>query len=196
MSDSPIALASAELGYGRVSYRCAGEGPPVLLLHGGWSDSREWEPVMQRLAGEYRVVAWDAPGCGGSFDPPDGFPLASYAGVAVDLVRALELERPHVVGLSFGAGVAIALYERDPNLPRSLVLASAYAGWAGSLPPEVVAARVESVLASIRGPADEWIDELVPGFFAGHVPDEVLGALRAIMTSARPAGIGGCPGRC
>jgi pimeloyl-ACP methyl ester carboxylesterase len=41
-----------------------------------------------------------------------------------------------VAGLSFGGILALALYRRHPAVPRSLVLASAYAGWGGSLPPE------------------------------------------------------------
>ena len=48
---------------------------------------------------------------------------------------ALGLERPHVAGISLGGALAIELYRRHPDLPRTLVLASGYAGWAGSLPP-------------------------------------------------------------
>jgi pimeloyl-ACP methyl ester carboxylesterase len=47
---------------------------------------------------------------------------------------ALGLLRPHVAGLSFGSVVALELYRRHPLVPKTLVLASAYAGWARSLP--------------------------------------------------------------
>ena len=49
----------------------AGQGPPLVLLHGGVSDSREWRRQIDALAGELSVVAWDAPGCGRSSDPPE-----------------------------------------------------------------------------------------------------------------------------
>jgi pimeloyl-ACP methyl ester carboxylesterase len=81
-------------------------------------------------------VAWDAPGCGGSSDPPDGFRIADYAACLSDFIRKLGLGRPHVVGLSFGATLALELYRLDPELPRALVLASAYAGWSGRCRPK------------------------------------------------------------
>lgn len=46
-----------------------------------------------------------------------------------DMVTALGVERPHLGGLSFGGGLAIAVYERHPHMVRSLVLAAAYARW-------------------------------------------------------------------
>lgn len=55
--------------------------------------------------------------------------MADYAGAVTGFIRALGLERPHLLGLSFGAGSAIEVYGRHPSLVSSLVLASAYAGW-------------------------------------------------------------------
>jgi pimeloyl-ACP methyl ester carboxylesterase len=83
--------------------------------------------------------------CGRSSDPPDRFSMADYADCLAGFVEALGLHRPHVAGLSFGGTLALEFYRRHPALPRTLTLASAYAGWAGSLPPDVVAERLESV---------------------------------------------------
>lgn len=172
-----------------IGFRSAGSGAPVLLLHGAWSDSREWRPQLEGLADDFTVIAWDAPGCGASSDPPENFRLPDYADIAAGLIRSLDLDRPHVVGLSFGGGLAIELYRRHPDLPRSLVLASAYAGWAGSLPPEVVEARVERVLAEADLPPETWVASYLPGFFAGPVPREVIAEMTAIMGDVRAAGI-------
>ena len=90
------------------------------------------------------MVAWDAPGCGRSSDPPETFGMPEYADCLAAFIDALGLERPHVLGLSFGAVLALELYRRHPLVPRTLVLASAYAGWAGSLPAEVVEAAPRS----------------------------------------------------
>ena len=60
--------------------------------------------------------------------------IADYADAVAGLLGALGVERPHVCGLSFGGGLAIAVYGRHPDAVRSLVLAGAYAGWKGSLP--------------------------------------------------------------
>ncbi len=51
------------------------------------------------LSDEVTVVAWDAPGCGGSSDPPETFRLPEYADSLAQFVNRLGLERPHVAGL-------------------------------------------------------------------------------------------------
>src|SRR5215467_2080245 len=122
----------------RIAYERTGEGPPLLLLHGGLSDSREWRRQLDALSDEFTVVAWDAPGCGQSSDPPEDFRLPAYAECLAAFIDALCLGHPHVLGLSFGGGLALELYRRHPALPHTLILASAYAGWAGSLPADVV----------------------------------------------------------
>jgi pimeloyl-ACP methyl ester carboxylesterase len=109
-------------------------------------------PQVEGLRDEFTVVAWDAPGCGRSSDPPEGFRLPDYADRLAGLIDALGLGRPVVLGLSFGAGLALELSRRHPRVPRALVLASAYAGWAGSLPPEVVQERLESCLREPTSP--------------------------------------------
>jgi pimeloyl-ACP methyl ester carboxylesterase len=55
----------------RIAYEQVGDGPPVVLLHGGLSDHREWRRQLLGLADEFTVVAWDAPGCRESSDPPE-----------------------------------------------------------------------------------------------------------------------------
>jgi pimeloyl-ACP methyl ester carboxylesterase len=66
------------------------------------------------------VIAWDAPGAGGSSDPPESFGTAGYADALAGFVAALGLDTPHVVGLSFGGILALALYRRHPGVPRTL----------------------------------------------------------------------------
>ena len=182
-------MDAVEVGGLRIAFRRLGQGPPLLMLHGGVSDGREWRPQMERLADEYDVVAWDAPGCGGSEDPPEGFRLSDYADRAAGLARALGLVRPHVLGLSFGAGLALELYRRHPLLPRTLVLASAYAGWAGSLPPGEVAARLAGALAQAERPVAEWAREWLADLIAGDMPREDVQELLRITLDARPAGM-------
>src|SRR5437660_259439 len=121
----------------RVGYRRAGGGPPLVLLHGMLSDGREWRRQLDELSDEFTVVAWDAPGCGRSSYPPETFRMPQYADCLAAFIEALGMGRPHVLGLSFGGALALELYRRHPAIPRSLVLVSAYAGWAGSLPAEI-----------------------------------------------------------
>src|SRR5215217_1654694 len=185
----PGNLVEVEIGGLRVAYRRAGQGPPLVLLHGGLADSREWRRQLEGLADEFTVLAWDAPGCGGSSDPPATFRLPDYADCLAQFIQALELGRPHVGGLSWGGGLALELYRRHPQLPRSLVLASAYAGWAGSLPPEVVAERLEQVMGEAELPPEQWVPGYLPGLFTDAAPTAVVEEALAMMLEVRPAGM-------
>jgi pimeloyl-ACP methyl ester carboxylesterase len=176
------------VGGRRVAFRRAGSGPPLLLLHGGWSDGRDWHLQLAGLSEEFDVIAWDAPGCGRSDDPPPDAGLAYYADAVAGLVDGLELDRVHLCGLSWGGGLALAVYEHHRRVVGSLVLASAYAGWKGSLPPDEVEARISRVRAEIDRPPAEWIDDYLPGFFTGSVPAETLALVRSVMLDVRPAG--------
>lgn len=173
----------------RVAFDMAGRGPPLVLLHGGFSDRRAWRPQIEELADEFTVVAWDAPGCGGSSDPPDAFGRADYADHLAGFIEELGLVNPHVLGLSFGSGLALELYGRHPDIPRTLVLASAYAGWAGSLPPEEVQARLARGLRDAQRSPREWVDDYLPTFFTSQVAPEVVEATAAMMLDTRPAGM-------
>ena len=173
----------------RVAYRRAGSGPALVFVHGGLGDSRDWRRQLEGLGDEFTVLAWDAPGCGGSYDPPESFRLPEYADCLAGFLAVLGLERPHVCGLSWGGGLALELYRRHPGVPRSLVLASAYAGWAGSLPPEVVRERVERALREAELPPEQWVRGYLPGLFTASAPPELLEEATAIMLDVRPAGM-------
>ncbi|MCA1708599.1 MAG: alpha/beta hydrolase, partial [Actinobacteria bacterium] len=140
-----------------MAYQREGRGEPLLLLHGFFGDSRVWRLQFKDLADEYELVAWDTPGCGQSTDPPESFRMAEYAGCLRRLVAHLGLERPNVLGLSFGSTLALELYRQSPELVKTLVLAGAYAGWKGSLPAEVVEQRLRQTIPDLDLPADRVV---------------------------------------
>jgi pimeloyl-ACP methyl ester carboxylesterase len=173
----------------RIAYQRAGKGPLLVLLHGGFSDSREWRRQLEELSDEFTMVAWDAPGCGQSSDPPETFRLPEYAECLAECIDALGLGRPHVLGLSFGAGLALELYRRHPTVPRTLVLASAYAGWAGSLPADVVEQRLQQVLREADLPPDQVVPGYIRGLFTESAAAELIDEVAVIMSEFHPAGV-------
>jgi pimeloyl-ACP methyl ester carboxylesterase len=173
----------------RIAYRRAGRGAPLVLLHGGFGfDSRSWQAQLDDLSDSFDVVAWDAPGCGDSEDAPDPFSMADYADCLAGFIAALGLERPHVLGISFGGALALALFGDHPTVPGSLVLVGAYAGWAGSLPPEEVSRRVRVISDQTRRPVDEWLPSYLPGMFSPAVPDTMRAQALELMSGVRPSG--------
>lgn len=133
-------------------------------------------------------MAWDAPGTGGSSDPPEGFDLAGYADCLAGFIDALGLERPNVVGLSFGGILALALYHRHPAVPETLILASAYAGWGGSLPADVAEARLRQALVLADLSPDEFVHALLPTMFSPATPADTVAAFRLSMLEFHPVG--------
>ena len=172
----------------RLAYLRAGAGVPLVLLHGGWSDGRLWTHQLASLSDRFDVVALDVPGCGGSDDPPGPVSLDWYADAVADLVTGLGLGRAHLGGLSFGGGLALAVAQRHPGLVRSLVLVGAYAGWAGSLSPDEVAARLARIRDELGRPPQEWADAYLGEFFHATVDPDILALTRTMMLEGRPTG--------
>lgn len=182
-------METVEVEGRRIAYERAGEGAPLVLLHGYVGDGpTTWRRQIDALSDEFTVVAWDAPGAGGSDDPPAGFGVAGYADCLAGFVDALGLERPHVAGLSFGGIVALELARRHPAIPRSLVLASAYAGWRGSLTADVAERRLRQALALAGSSPDAFVDALLPTMFTEDTPAQAVAAFGAAMRAFHPAG--------
>jgi pimeloyl-ACP methyl ester carboxylesterase len=173
----------------RIAFERAGDGPPLVLLHGYVGDGpTTWRRQIEGLCDEFTVVAWDAPGVGGSSDPPESFGLACYADCLAGFVRGLGLGRPHVAGLSFGGVLALEFYRRQPAFPMTLVLASAYAGWAGSLAPDVAEHRLRQALVLANLSPAEFVGALLPTMFSEATPPESVEEFGASKLAYHPAG--------
>lgn len=96
-----------------LAYDDAGSGTPVVLIHGLTFDRSSWCPVIEELHGSVRTVAIDMPAHGGSSGPP--LAAEQVAGRVHDLIVSLEIERPVVVGHSYGAAVAILYVANYPS---------------------------------------------------------------------------------
>jgi pimeloyl-ACP methyl ester carboxylesterase len=182
-------MESVEVDGLRIAYERAGAGPPLVLLHGYVGDGpTTWRGQLDALSDEFTVIAWDAPGAGASSDPPESFGTSGYAEALAGFITRLGLESPHVAGVSFGGILALALAGRHPAIPRTLVLASAYAGWSGSLPADAVAQRLQQALALSELTPDEFVGTLLPTMFSASTPPAVVDAFGASMRGFHPIG--------
>ena len=112
----------------RIHCVAAGDGPPVLLLHGGGLDSGQftYRHTIGPLAEEHRVFAPDWPGYGQSDKPEVVYNLPFYVDFLGRLTDALELERTSLVGLSMGGAAALGFALRAPERVEKLILVDSY----------------------------------------------------------------------
>lgn len=179
-------MDSVRVGGLVITYRRRGFGVPLVLLHGAFGDSGDWSADVSALEAGHDVIAWDAPGCGGSSDVPTGWTDGDWSDVLADFIAALGLDRPVVCGLSFGSVMALALARDHPEVPRALVLAGPYAGWAGSLPAVELEQRIAAVESTRTIPAEEWVDEFLATAFEHGAAPERLAAARQAVIAWRP----------
>ena len=154
----------------RVTYRAAGEGPALVLVHGITSNSEVWREVMPWLARSHTVIAPDLLGHGQSAKPRGDYSLGAYASGIRDLLLALGIGRASVVGHSLGGGVAMQFAYQFPERCERLVLVSS-----GGLGPEV-----HALLRAAALPGSELVLPLLaaPGLLnAGAKAARALGRL-------------------
>jgi len=173
----------------RIAFQRKGKGQQLVLLHGALSDSRVWKNQIDELSKDFSVIAWDNPGCGLSEDPPDTFHLKDFADCLALFIEKIKLEHPHILGLSFGSGLALEFYHHYPEIPKTLILVSAYAGWAGSLPPEIVSERLREGIRQSALPPGEVVAEWIPTLFSESVPAEIVRKTASIMSDFHPVGM-------
>jgi pimeloyl-ACP methyl ester carboxylesterase len=134
-----------------VSYRMAGTGPTIVLIHGIAGSSTTWRAVMPALAEHYTVIAPDLLGHGQSAKPRGDYSLGAYASGVRDLLTVLEVERATVVGHSLGGGVAMQFTYQFPEWVERLVLVSS-----GGLGKEV-----SPLLRAVALPGAEYVLPLI-----------------------------------
>jgi 3-oxoadipate enol-lactonase len=117
-SQQRVALADHET----VVAQLGDEGPEVVLVHALGLDWRMWEPVMVALSGGRRVSAYDIRGHGSARGSPKPYSMDDAAADLIALLDAVELERAHIVGLSYGGGIAQTAAVRHPERFESLAL--------------------------------------------------------------------------
>jgi pimeloyl-ACP methyl ester carboxylesterase len=116
----------AEVNGVKLHYLIAGEGDPVVLLHGFAESSHMWLPLIAKLAAKHTVIAPDLRGFGRSSTPADGYTKAAMAQDIHALVKSLNHDRIRLVGHDIGLMVAYAYAAQYPSEVDRLVLMEAF----------------------------------------------------------------------
>jgi 2-hydroxymuconate-semialdehyde hydrolase len=111
------------------NYQDHGQGDPIFLIHGsgpGVTAYANWRLTMPVLAEKFRVIAPDMVGFGFTERPANvSYTMDMWVSHALSLMDALKIEKAHLVGNSFGGGLALALALKAPERVNRLVLMGA-----------------------------------------------------------------------
>jgi len=179
----------------RLYYEILGDGEPLVLVHGSWSDATGWQAVVPGLAESFRVLVYDRRGHSRSERPDTQGSVGEDGDDLAALLAALELAPAHVVTSSYGGNVALRLAIRRPELFRSLcchepplwgLLEGDAERWAmlqqGARSAEAVGRRIAD--GDHEGAARQFVEEIAfgPGAWENELPPKV----RAIMVQNAP----------
>jgi pimeloyl-ACP methyl ester carboxylesterase len=131
----------------------AGQGTPVLALHGLGSSGRDWGEVTPELAARHRVIVPDLRGHGRSDKPAGRYDVPGYARDAAGLCDRLGVGRVHVVGLSLGGMIAFELALARPDLVRSMVIVNSGPDMVPRTLRNAVALAQRLVVTTLLGPS-------------------------------------------
>lgn len=194
----------------RVHAVTRGSGPDLVLIHGASGSSRDWTfRFVGMIEGRYRVTAFDRPGMGWSDQPRpgldhpfcnEGASPAEQAAMLREAARLIGLQRPILLGHSYGASVALAWALDDPQGTAAVVdVAGATMPWPGRLGrlyrlnasrlgglllAPLLAAFVPPALVHRAIAATFAPDPVPPGYAAHFGPDLTL-RLRSLRSNAR-----------
>lgn len=173
-----------------IGWHEAGQGDPVLLLHGMPGSAFSWLPQMEGLPG--RKIAWDMPGYGDSTHRPD---LVSPAAMAAFLAERMDDTLGlgggcHVVGLSLGAMIAMELALLQPRLVWSLVLldTSPKFGLDGTSKAEDFVTSVETPFRNGTS-LEDLCHSILTDLVGPDCPEHVFDAALAAMLRVTPEGL-------
>jgi 3-oxoadipate enol-lactonase len=108
-----------------IAYDLTGEGPPLVLMHGGEADHTQYDRFVPHLADRFACIAYDQRDSGATRNPDADFGIEDLADDAAALIRALGHAKAHVFGSSLGSVIAQALAVRHPGVVDRLVLSAA-----------------------------------------------------------------------
>ena len=190
-STSTIAPRQIRIGGSVVTYCEAGAGTPLVLLHGIGSAACAFDDQLAGLSGRLRVVAWDAPGYGGSTClAPESPSAGDYAAALRGFLDGLGISACHLIGHSLGALIAASFAAGHPGRIRSLTLASVAAGHA-----RLAVAERQKLLAQRLGDIVElgprrMAEQRGPRLLAAGATSVMTRRVVETMAAVRPDGYG------
>lgn len=166
-----------------LQYYAQGSGDPIVLAHGFFASGLCWEPLIEELADEYRMIAYDARAHGRSDAPDTGYDIDTRVNDLVEVVSALDLVDPILLGHSMGASTIAVAVGSDPSLARGIVLGDP-AGMHGD-PERGPAEREKLVREELCHAKEAGIEEVAAEYEAAGIEEVAAENDRAVSWARR-----------
>lgn len=114
-----------QLTQGQLFWREVGHGTTLLFLHGSWTDSSQWTPVIEQLSARYHCLVPDLPGFGESERSPQHYSVETQVEALAEYLETLRIRQVYLVGHSLGGWIAASYALRYREQVKGLVLLSA-----------------------------------------------------------------------
>ena len=172
---------------GHISTLQAGQGDPVIAIHGLGATKASFLPTVAALADDFRVIAMDQPGFGDSGKPlRAAYDAPFFAGAVIDLLDALEIDSAHLVGNSLGGRVAMEVGLSHRDRARRLGLLAPSMAWRRSKPwapfLRLVPPKLGAIQPAPRRVVEAIVDRVIPGGSDGWAAAGVDEFLRSYLT--------------
>lgn len=131
----------------RIRYKQAGQGAPILLLHGWGGQIESMDPIANALAQHFAITSIDFPGHGESSLPPEPWHVSDFLDNTIKVMDRLGLAQPGIVSHSFGGRVTIKLAALHPQRAGRLL----FTAGAGVIPPASLTKRLKRLAGSTAG---------------------------------------------
>ncbi len=153
-------------------YQTFGEGEPLVLVHGSWTDHHDWDLVISGLAKRFRVVCYDRRGHSQSESTPGPGSLAEDAADLARLIEALGLQPAHIVGHSYGGVIVLHLATVRPGLFRTMAVHEA---------PIFSSFPDDTELEDLAGRSQRQLDPVIAALAAGNYEEGARGFVDDII---------------
>ena len=167
------------LGTPRLACDVAGNGPPVMFLHGIGGGRINWVTQTAALP-DFTTIAWDARGYGASDDYDGDLAFTDFADDVVRVLDQLNVDRAHLVGLSMGARILMDFFTRYSDRVATLTLCDCFYGFRSSLTPEKQAEFLELRERPLR--SGKTLEDLAPALVDSLLGRTADAAARAALT--------------
>jgi pimeloyl-ACP methyl ester carboxylesterase len=178
---------TVDLGGTQITYRDQGSGDVLVFLHGLAGNSRSWKSQFETFGADHRVIAWDAPGFGGSdCIAPDA---ENFADTLNSFLESLNIDQVCLTGHSMGGIVAGCFAAKYPKRVKALLLSCTF--WGGEKPKgDTLGAGYQARVDSLKTiPAEDYGKQRAAAMLADGTEQAVVDLAASIAAETRADGL-------